>query len=62
MDASFPNFNLDLDLTLEQQFKIKLFEQSIEAMEPAEAQSLLLEASRLLMIKDNIIRGLMKSE
>jgi Phycobilisome degradation protein nblA len=62
MDASFPNFNLDLDLTLEQQFKIKLFEKSIEAMEPAEAQSLLLEASRLLMIKDNIIRGLMKSE
>jgi hypothetical protein len=62
MDASFPNFNLDLDLTLEQQFKIKLFEQSIKSMEPAEAQSLLLEASRLLMIKDNIIRGLMKSE
>lgn len=61
MNADFPNFELNLDLSLEQQFKMKLFEQSIETMKSEEARSLLLEASKLLMMKDNIIKGLMKN-
>lgn len=61
MNADFPNFELNLDLSLEQQFKMKLFEQSIAAMNSEEARSLLLEASKLLMVKDNIIKGLMKN-
>ena len=61
MNADFPNFELNLDLSLEQQFKIKIFEQSIAAMNSEEARSLLLEASKLLMVKDNIIKGLMKN-
>ena len=61
MNADFPNFEIDLNLSLEQEFKIKSFEQSIQAMNSEEARSLLLEASKLLMVKDNIIRGLMKN-
>jgi hypothetical protein len=61
MNADFPNFELNLDLSLEQQFNMKLFEQSIAAMNSEEARSLLLEASKLLMVKDNIIKGLMKN-
>ena len=61
MNADFPNFELNLDLSLEQQFKMKLFEESIAAMNSEEARSLLLEASKLLMVKDNIIKSLMKN-
>lgn len=61
MNADFPNFELNLDLSLEQQFKMKIFEQSIAAMNSEEARSLLLEASKLLMVKDNIIKSLMKN-
>lgn len=32
MNANFPNLDLNLDLTLEQEFKIKLFERSVEVM------------------------------
>lgn len=60
MNANFPNFDLNLDLTLEQEFKIKLFERSVEVMNPEDMRSLLLSASKLLMVKDNIIQGLMK--
>lgn len=61
MNADFPNFELNLDLSLEQQFKMKIFEQSIATMNSEEARSLLLEASKLLMVKDNIIKSLMKN-
>jgi hypothetical protein len=60
MNADFPDFNLNLDLSLEQEFKIKLFEQSVQGLNPEEMRSLLLSASKLLMVKDNIIQGLMK--
>lgn len=60
MSNNFPDFKLNLDLSLEQKFKMRLFEQSVEAMNPEEARKLLLEASQLLMVKDNIIKGLMK--
>jgi|GEM_PF-1602628 len=62
MDRYIPGFKLNMDLTLEQKFKMRIFEESIHAMNPEEARSLLVEASKLLMVKDNIIRGLMKKE
>ncbi len=55
-----PNFELNMNLTLEQQFQMRLYQESVQAMKPEEARSLLLEASKLLMVKDNIIKGLMK--
>jgi hypothetical protein len=62
MDANLPNYSLNLELSLEQKFQMRLFESSIEAMNLEQAQSLLLEASRLLMLKDNIIRGLLTNK
>jgi hypothetical protein len=51
---------LDLNLTLEQQFQLRLMEEQIPNMSAEQAQSLLIEASRLLMVKDNVIRSLVK--
>lgn len=60
MENQFPNLQLNLNLTMEQEFRFKLFSESIQAMDSAEARSLLIEASKLLMVKDNIIKELMK--
>ena len=62
MDAHFPNFKLNMDLSLEQKFQMRIFEESIQVMKPEEARKLLLEASKLLMVKDNMIKGLMKHD
>lgn len=50
----------NLDLTLEQEFELRQFQDSAQAMSREQAVSLLLKASRLLMIKDNVIKDLMK--
>jgi CRISPR/Cas system CMR subunit Cmr4 (Cas7 group RAMP superfamily) len=52
--------NISFDLSLEQQFQMKLVEQSTENMNREQMQELLVEISRLVMLKDNIIKGLMK--
>ena len=54
MDSS--SFNL----TLEQQFQIRLMEESSQQLTREQMQDLLLQTTRLLMIKDNVIRNLMK--
>ena len=48
------------ELTLEQQFKMRLVEESAQNMSREQAMELLLEASRLLMVKDNVIKDLVK--
>lgn len=48
------------ELSLEQQFQMKLIEESTQKMSREETINLLIQASRLLMLKDNIIRNLMK--
>ncbi len=60
MDANIPNFQFNLELSIEQKFTMRIFQESVKTMNPEDARSLLLEASQLLMVKDNIIRGLMK--
>ena len=54
--------NFNTSLSLEQEFKMRIFQKSVATMDPQEARSLLLEASKLLMVKDNIIRGLIRKE
>lgn len=49
------------ELTLEQQFQMKLMEQSAQQMSREQMQDLLIQAARLLMLKDNAIRDLIKS-
>ncbi|MDX2096441.1 MAG: NblA/ycf18 family protein [Leptolyngbyaceae cyanobacterium bins.59] len=46
------------ELTLEQQFQMRLMEESVQGMSQEQAQELLLQAARLLMIKQNLIRDL----
>lgn len=48
------------ELTLEQQFQMRLMEESASQMSPDQMQKLLLQTVQLLMIKDNVIRNLMK--
>lgn len=62
MDGHLPSFQLNPNLTVEQEFKMRLFQESVRGMQPEEVQSLLIEASKLLMVKDNIIKGLIKQE
>lgn len=51
-----------LELSLEQQFSLKHYENQVTKLSPAQAQDFLIEVLRQLMVKDNVIRSLMKSE
>ncbi|MBW4623114.1 MAG: NblA/ycf18 family protein [Cyanosarcina radialis HA8281-LM2] len=55
MDAS------SFELTLEQQFQMRLMEKSAEQMNREQMQELLLQTAKLLMVKDNVIRDLIRS-
>lgn len=48
------------DLTLEQQFEMRRMQNEVQNMSREQALDMLMQASRLLMLKDNIIRNLMK--
>lgn len=47
------------DLTMEQQFEYRRMRDAAHAMSREQAMDLLLQASRLLMIKTNVLRDLM---
>ncbi|MEG4503789.1 NblA/ycf18 family protein [Microcoleus sp. F6_B4] len=47
------------DLTIEQQFKLKLYADQTQSLSAEEAQILLIEMMRRNMIKDNVIRHLL---
>lgn len=49
------------ELSLEQQFQMRLMEQSAQQMTREQMHDLLIKAARLLMLKDNVIRDLMKT-
>ena len=49
------------ELTLEQQFQMRLMEQSAQQMTREQMQDILIKAARLLMIKDNVTRDLINS-
>jgi Phycobilisome degradation protein nblA len=51
-----------LQLSLEQEFALMQYEKQVASVDQAQAQELLVEAFRQLMVKDNVIRSLMKSE
>ena len=52
--------NTSCDLTLEQQFEMKRMRDAANQMSLEQALDLLVQASRLLMIKTNVIRDLGK--
>lgn len=51
---------ISLDLTIEQQFQLRLMEEQVGTMNAEQTKDLLLQASKLLMLKDNVIRSLVK--
>jgi Phycobilisome degradation protein nblA len=48
------------ELTLEQQFQMRLMEQAAESMTREQMLDMLNQTMRLLMLKDNVIRSLVK--
>jgi Phycobilisome degradation protein nblA len=48
------------ELTLEQEFQMRLIQESAQNMSREQMQDMLLQTSKLLMIKDNAIRNMMK--
>jgi hypothetical protein len=51
---------LRLELTMEQQFYLRAYEDDAKKLTAEQAQQLLLGVMRQAMIKDNVIRHLMK--
>ncbi len=49
------------ELTLEQQFQMRLMQESVQELSREEMLDVLMQTSRLLMVKDNIIRDLIKN-
>ena len=47
-------------LNLEQEFNLKLYEEQVKGLSPEESQAFLLEVLRQLMVKDNMIKYLLK--
>ncbi|MCU0567848.1 MAG: NblA/ycf18 family protein [Oculatellaceae cyanobacterium Prado106] len=54
--------NDSFHLSLEQEFQIRLVEESANAMSREQMADLLVQLSRLMMIKDNVIRSLVKND
>jgi Phycobilisome degradation protein nblA len=48
------------ELTLEQEFQVRLMEESAQNMSREQMQDMLVQTVRLLMLKENVIRGLVK--
>jgi Phycobilisome degradation protein nblA len=52
---------LELELSLEQQFSLNLYEKQVTKLSRDQAQELLIAVIQQLMIKDNAIRSLIRS-
>jgi hypothetical protein len=53
--------NLPAQLTLEQQFKLQILKDQVEGLSREQAQEYLLEMFRQMMVKDNLVKHLMKN-
>ncbi len=53
--------NFSLELTLEQEFNLKVYEEQVKNMTQEQAQGYLLEILRQIMVKDNLIKHLITS-
>ncbi|MCG8366515.1 MAG: NblA/ycf18 family protein [Pseudanabaenales cyanobacterium] len=52
--------DIPMDLSLEQKFKLKLYEEEVKGLSPEESQQFLLEVLRQLMVKDNMVKHLLR--
>jgi hypothetical protein len=51
---------LPLELSLEQQFSLRTYEDQVKHLDQDQAQQMLLQVMRQLMIKENVIKHLLK--
>ena len=51
---------IPMELSLEQKFNLKLYEEQIKELSQEESQKFLLEVLRQLMVKDNMLKHFMK--
>ncbi|MEX0271287.1 NblA/ycf18 family protein [Leptolyngbyaceae cyanobacterium UHCC 1019] len=52
--------NVPMELNLEQQFNLKLYEEQVKGLNLEQSQEFLLEVLRQLMVKDNMLKHLLK--
>jgi uncharacterized protein YaaW (UPF0174 family) len=50
------------NLTLEQQFQMKLVQDSVEHMNPQQMKEMIVHLSQIIMMKDNAVKALARSE
>lgn len=53
--------NTTFELSLEQQFQMRLMQESAQDLTRDQMMDMLMQTSRMLMVKDNIIRNLVKN-
>ena len=53
--------NRSAQLTLEQQFKLRILSQQVQDLSHEQAQEYLIEMFRQLMVKDNLVKHLLKN-
>jgi Phycobilisome degradation protein nblA len=56
-----PSAPMPGDLTMEQQFKLQTFRCEVANMSLSQAQDLVVEITRQMMVKDNLIKHVMRN-
>ncbi|KYC40872.1 phycobilisome degradation family protein [Scytonema hofmannii PCC 7110] len=54
--------NQSVELSLEQQFNLRIFEDSVRQMSREQAQNFLIELHEHMMLKDNMYKTLLKQD
>jgi Phycobilisome degradation protein nblA len=52
--------DIQMSLSLEQKFSLRTYEESVKSLDHQQAQEMLLEVLRQLMLKDNVIKNMIK--
>jgi hypothetical protein len=54
--------DIPMELSLEQQFNMRAYQNQVKGLNQEQAQEMLLEVMRQLMVKDNVIKHLLKQK
>ena len=52
---------MPIQLSLEQQFKLQILREQVKSLSQEQAQEYLMEVFRQMMVKDNLVKHLLKS-
>ena len=59
--STFGQDNLPGDLSMEQQFKLKVVQDQVKGLSLEQAQEYVVEVMRQMMVKDNLVKHLLKN-